>query len=126
MSGATSAASGVGSRMPHCPSLNSSPNFHARMIKGSPRPAMVGSARFAPASASLRNSGQWIDLGLHRREARHDGSPATLVLEMAASLSFPPRAARHRFPDSASRRASIFGAQRSFFKVWLGVRSVID
>ena len=82
MSGATSGASGFGSRMPHCPASSASPNAHARMISGLPRPSMAGSARCAPASASLRISGsglisvfsgmkpETIVPGLTRRERR--------------------------------------------------------
>ena len=57
MSGATSCASGTGSRMPHWPAVNGSPNVQARMTNGLPRPAIAGSASRAPASASLRISG---------------------------------------------------------------------
>ncbi len=60
ISGATSAASGSGSRMPHCPALSGAPKCQARMISGLPRPAIAGSASCAPASASLRNSGSGL------------------------------------------------------------------
>src|SRR5665647_1454109 len=42
MSGATSAASGVGSRMPHWPLASGAPKCQARMISGCPRPAIAG------------------------------------------------------------------------------------
>src|SRR5262245_25678659 len=60
MSGKTSAASGLGSRMPHTPDASVSPNAYARMVSGCPLPATTGSARCAPASASLRSSGSGL------------------------------------------------------------------
>src|SRR5262249_6302241 len=57
ISGTTSFASAVGSRIPHWPDMRGAPKLHARMIKGLPRPAMTGKASIAPAFASLRISG---------------------------------------------------------------------
>ena len=53
MSGATSAASGFGSRMSHWPRSSGAPKFQLRMIKALPRPAIAGSASCAPAAASF-------------------------------------------------------------------------
>jgi len=57
MSGATSGALAVGSRIPHWPETKGSPKFHARMINGLPRPAMTGNASRAPLCASFRING---------------------------------------------------------------------
>ena len=46
--------------MPQTPATSGSPKDQVRMISGLPDPATTGSAKRAPASASLRNSGSGL------------------------------------------------------------------
>ena len=87
------------------------PERHARMTSGLPRPATAGSASCAPASASLLQQRQRIDLALERHEAGDDRCPAR-----SASGNFraaiASAAALRASAGSASRRAMRLAAKR--------------
>ena len=89
------------------------------MISGYPRPAMAGSARLAPASASLRSSG----MGLISDFAFIGMKPETMVPAATgtgnARSAIAAAAAARSAASNASRRAMAVARSAAF--VWSGL-----
>src|SRR5262249_51729019 len=90
--------------------FKASPNAHARIVKGLPRPAIVGSARFAPASARRRINGiGLISLFIGEKpettvpESTFTGNGRAAIVAAAAARSDAGKASRKARACSRSR-----------------------
>ena len=124
MSGATSTASGSGSRMPHCPALKRRAEFPGAHDQRLAAPGNRRQRELRAGIGELAQEWDWIDLGLHRHEAGDDGGGRYLDGKPARGNRLRRALTLRRQQRVAQRQG--FGAQGGFCLSVISVRSDID